>query len=567
MKNNQAKAATELIKEESRALRGTIASELAEPSPSFSTQSTPLLKFHGIYQYDDRDLRRALLKAGQDKAYRFMIRTRIPGGWLSPEQWLVLDRAADLYGDGTLRLTTRQDVQFHGVGKGHLRSLIRLLNAELLGTFGACGDGVRNVVACPVAGLDLASGFDGQYWSDLVSRSLAFRSTAYVEIWLDGENITPVLEEPLYGKGYLPRKFKIAFSGENDNCTDIFTNDIGLVPLLNRGLLTGFQVLVGGGLGSSHGSRETYPRLATPLTRVSPEELIPVLEAIVAVYREYGDRSNRKHARLKYLVEEKGIAAFTTEVELILGKALAPPGNVEIGPCKSHLGWHRQKEPGLYYLGLFVENGRVHDRGPYLKTALREVVAAFRPGITLTAEQNLILSGIPVSRQPDLIALLNGYGVFLPEKLSPLRVKSMACPALPTCGLALTEAERRLPGLVDELERLGCADESVSIRMAGCPNSCSRPPVAEIGLIGKSSNGYHIYLGGSQKGDRLALLFRENVPGEELATVLSDLIENWKSTRQDQEPFGDWCWRRGLSHLTEREPRVGPARDVRRERL
>jgi sulfite reductase (ferredoxin) len=568
MRKKEAKSHVEQIKEESRALRGSIASELVSPGPSFSSESTPLLKFHGIYQYDDRDLRRALRKEGQDKAYRFMVRTKIPGGGrLSAEQWLALDRASDLYGDGTLRLTTRQDIQFHGVGKRQLLSLIRLLNDQLLTTFGACGDGVRNVLACPVAGLEPDPVFDGLYWADLVSRSLAFCSTAYVEIWLDGQNITPVTEEPVYGQGYLPRKFKIAFSGVNDNCTDILTNDIGIVPLVSEGHLAGFQIYVGGGLGSSHGLRETFPRLATPLARVSPEQLLPVLEAIVVFFRDYGDRSNRKHARLKYLVEERGIVAFKAEVERRLGSSLASPQESGIGPCNSHLGWNAQKQRDLYYLGLFVENGRIHNRGPYLKTAIREVVTTFHPEITLTAEQNLIFAGIPASERQNVARLLGHHGVLLPEEFSALRLKSMACPALPTCALALTEAERRLPGLLDELEALGCADEPVSIRMSGCPNSCSRPPVAEIGLVGRSANGYHLYVGGSPKGDRLAVLFRENVPSEELAGVISALIESWKASRYDHESFGDWSQRMGLSELPQLEPASAQPISVSRRAL
>ncbi len=547
-KDNQGKSKAESVKEESRGLRGNIRAELDSPEPKLSAESVQLAKFHGIYQYDDRDLRRALLKEGQGKAFRFMVRTKNPGGGrISPEQWLVLDRASDLHGDGTLRLTSRQDVQFHGVGKDRLRSLIQLLNSQLLNTYGACGDGVRNVLACPVSGLDPHSVFDGQYWARLISESLAFRSTAYLEIWLDGENVTPVVEEPLYGKAYLPRKFKIALAGKNDNCTDILTNDVALVPVLGEGALSGFQILVGGGLGSSHGNKETYPRLATPLARVSPEQLIPVLEGIVAVFRDYGDRSDRKHARLKYLIEEQGIESFRKQVESRLNDELAHPGEVETGPVKTHVGWQRQKQEGLCFFGLFVENGRVHDRGPRLKTALREIVTRFRPRIVLTPDQNVVLADIQENERENVEFLLRQHEVVLPAEISPLRLRSIACPALPTCGLALTEAERMLPGLIDELQRLGCAGEPISIRVSGCPNSCSRPPVAEIGLIGRSSNGYHIYLGGSPRGDRLAALYRENVNREDLAGVLAPIIRDWMTTREDEEAFGDWCHRVGVA--------------------
>ncbi len=554
-KDSQEKSKAELVKEESLGLRGNIKSELELEDPNLSPESVQLAKFHGIYQYDDRDLRRALQRAGQDKAYHFMVRTKNPGGGrLSPEQWLVLDRASDLYGDGTLRLTSRQDIQFHGVGKTSLQSLIRLLDSELLNTYGACGDGVRNVLACPVSAIEASSVFDGQQWARLISNSLAFRSTAYLEIWLDGENLTPVIEEPLYGKGYLPRKFKIALAGHDDNCTDALTNDIALVPVVGDGTLSGFQVLVGGGLGSSHGNKETYPRLATALARVSPEQLIPVLQAIVVVFRDLGDRSNRKHARLKYLVEELGIDAFREKVEKELAYSLSPPGRIEIGQVKSHVGWHRQKQENRCFLGLFVENGRIHDRGPRLKTALREIVTRFRPLIVLTPDQNLVLADLDEGERENVESILRANGVVLPAKISALRLASMACPALPTCGLALAEAERMLPSLFDELEQLGCAEEQISIRVSGCPNSCSRPPVAEIGLIGRSSNGYHVYLGGSPRGDRLAALYRENVTRDRLATVIAPLIRDWTGTREDGEAFGDWCHRLGIASPDRVEP-------------
>ncbi|HXK61765.1 MAG TPA: hypothetical protein PLP42_17905 [Acidobacteriota bacterium] len=299
------KTKAEEVKEASQGLRGSIRSELESESDHLTSESAQLIKFHGVYQYDDRDQRRRLLQEGEGKAYRFMVRTRVPGGGrISPEQWLTLDRASQLYGNGTLRLTNRQDIQFHGVGKKNLASLIRLINQELLTTFGACGDGVRNVIACPVSSLAEDSVFDGQAWANAISRSLAFKTTAYMEIWLDGEKIESVFDEPLYGKGYLPRKFKIGISGVNENCPDVYTNDIGLVPVVERGSLTAFEVLVGGGLGSSHGNHQTYPRLATPLCRTDPEQLLPLLRAIVELYRDLGDRTDRKHARLKYVIEE-----------------------------------------------------------------------------------------------------------------------------------------------------------------------------------------------------------------------------------------------------------------------
>ncbi len=543
------KTKAEEVKEASQGLRGSIRSELESESDHLTSESAQLIKFHGVYQYDDRDQRRRLLQEGEGKAYRFMVRTRVPGGGrISPEQWLTLDRASQLYGNGTLRLTNRQDIQFHGVGKKNLASLIRLINQELLTTFGACGDGVRNVIACPVSSLAEDSVFDGQAWANAISRSLAFKTTAYMEIWLDGEKIESVFDEPLYGKGYLPRKFKIGISGVNENCPDVYTNDIGLVPVVERGSLTAFEVLVGGGLGSSHGNHQTYPRLATPLCRTDPEQLLPLLRAIVELYRDLGDRTDRKHARLKYVIEEMGIEAFRRSVEALLQTKLEPPRPVVFQGRSRHLGWQRQKE-GRFYLGLFAENGRIHDSGPRLKSALREIVERFRPSIQLTPDQNLILADIEADKRAEITFVLESYQVSLPDAVSNLRLRSMACPALPTCGLALAEAERQLPGVISELERFGCGDAAVTIRMAGCPNSCSRPPVAEIGLVGRSSNGYHIYLGGSPTGQRLAELYRENVAAEELAVVIAGLIDLWRRETQEKESFGDWSHRIGVENL------------------
>jgi len=548
MKTEKSKA--EILKEESHGLRGSIKEELASGDSSVSADSATLLKFHGTYQYDNRDMRRVLLREGKDKDHRFMVRTKTPGGALLAEQWLVMDEAAGQFGNGTLRLTSRQDVQFHGVGKHNLKSLIKLLNTQLISTFGACGDGVRNVVACPISAVAKGSSVDGQYWAALISRSLAFNSTAYLEIWLDGENVSAKVDEPLYGPAYLPRKFKIAIASENDNCADIYTNDIGIVPVVTDRLLAGFDILVGGGMGSTHGNKETYPRLADPLCRVAPEQLIAVLQGIVAAYRDLGDRSNRKHARLKYVIEEKGVEQFRAEVEKRLNSTLPPPGKIHLKPATLHLGWQQQHQEGLNCLGLFVESGRIQDQGAArLKSGLREAVARFRPRIALTPDQNIVLLDIPHRSRLEVEHLLNEYGIHLPESITPLRLKAIACPALPTCGLALTEAERMLPGLMSELENRGCGGESLSIRVSGCPNSCSRPPVAEIGLIGRSGSGYHVYLGGSPRGDRLARLFQENVPTEELPVLVARLIDRWRGGRQRGESFGDWSHRVGVANV------------------
>ncbi len=560
---NADKSKVELIKEQSRGLRGSIEQELASRHDCVSADTAVLLKFHGIYQYDNRDLRRGLLREGKAKDHRFVVRTKTPGGALSAHQWLILDEAADRYGNSTLRLTSRQDVQFHGVGKHNLKSLVQSLNARLISTYGACGDGVRNVVACPVSAVAKGSHIDGPYWASLVSRSLAFMSTAYLEIWLHGENLTAQIEEPLYGPAYLPRKFKIAIASENDNCADIYTNDVGILPVVEGHGRLVFDLMAGGGMGCAHANNATYPRLADPLCRVTPEQLIPALKAMVTAYRELGDRSDRKHARLKYVVDEHGIEQFRREVEKQLGRTLPPAGNIRLNPVVSHLGWHEQQEEGRSFLGLFVESGRIHDHAAArLKSGLREAVKRFRPRVALTLDQNIVLLDIPDQSRLELERLLADYGVQLPGQISPVRLKSIACPALPTCGLALAEAERMLPGLMSDLEALGCGGESISIRVSGCPNSCSRPPVAEIGLIGRSGSGYHVYLGGSPRGDRLASLVRENVSTEELPALIARVIDRWREGRQSQESLGDWCHRVGVADVILPGRPIGPVRPI-----
>ena len=551
MNKNQERSKVEQIKESGRGLRGSIAEELSQEGPTFSAQSSALLKFHGIYQQEDRDQRKERSRLRMEKAHQFMVRIKNPGGGkFSPEQWLALDRAADLYGNNSLRLTSRQDVQFHGVGKRNLRQLIRLLDSQLISTYGACGDGVRNTLACPVSSIREGSCFDGLVWARQIAQRFAFRSTAYYEIWMDGESIIPVTEEPLYGKTYLPRKFKIAIADPRDNCVDVYTNDIGIIPAFRETELIGFHLVVGGGLGSTHAKKETYPRLATPLCLVSAAEMVDVVEAIVATERDLGDRQNRKHARLKYVVEEMGISQFRQEVETRLERRLSEPPPIVLDHAETHLGWHRQKDSELHYVGLFVENGRVMDSdGTGFKSGLSEIARRFRPNILLTPRQDLILCDIPGSAVREIQSVLRHFGIAPDQGYSPLRVSSMACPALPTCGLAITEAERRLPGLVTELERRGFGNEAVVIRMAGCPNSCSRPPVAEIGLIGKSVNSYHVYVGGSASGTRLAQLYREDVPSEQLADLIGELFTNYRKHRTTEEGFGDWAHRTGIPQL------------------
>ncbi len=544
------KSKIELIKESSRGLRGSIREELEQDTNRFTKDSTQLLKFHGIYQQEDRDLRKERRAAGEEKAYQFMVRIRNPGGGrLTARQWIALDEISDQFGDGTMRITSRQGIQFHGVGKINLRQTIQQLDAHSVSTFGACGDGNRNTMACPVSGLRSGSEFNGGEWAARIAERLSFRTSAYYEIWVDGEKATETEDDPLYRDAYLPRKFKIAVADPEDNCVDLFTNDVGILPELSGQNLAGFHVFVGGGLGSTHLKSETFPVLAQPLSFVEPAGLLDLVEAIMCTQRDLGDRADRRQARMKYLVLKLGLEGFREEVESRFGQRLAPARSYHLGDADRHFGWHRQRDSGMQYLGIFVENGRIADRdGIRMKSGLRALAEEFSPTIFLTPNQDLILADIPERHIDSVRTMVDEMGMGKPST-STLRTLSMACPALPTCGLAITEAERRLPDVISRLEASGLGDERVTIRMSGCPNSCSRPPVAEIGLIGKSVNGYNLHVGGSPTGSRLAFLLREDVPAEEVSTEIEKLIQLSRTQGNEGEGFGDFCDRIGDEKL------------------
>jgi len=560
--SEEKKSKVEIAKENSRGLRGTIREELNAESDHFLKDTTHILKFHGIYEQEDRDVRHERKEAGEGKKYIFMVRTKNPGGGeLSSEQWEVLNKITDLYGNGTLRITTREDIQFHGVGKKELEGTIRLLNSELISTYGACGDGNRNTVACPVSNIRKGSIFDGQKWAQLISKHLSFKSKAYYEIWLDGELVTKEEDvrepqsndetETLYGKTYLPRKFKIGIGLSEDNCIDVHTHDIGIIPILN-GELKGFNVLVGGGMGSTHKKIRTFPRLADPIAGASPENLIDVITRIVEIQRDHGDRSDRNYARMKYVVEEWGVERFKEELERRLGYGLLPPEAMELRHTESHLGWHEQNTLGLWYVGIFIENGRLKDtERAQVKTGLREIVRRFRPGVRLTPSQDIILANIPEDRIEEIKDALKHYGIKTGKEISNLRRNSIACPALPTCGLALAEAERFLPYLIDELEERGYGNEEIKIRMSGCPNACSRPPVAEIGIMGVSPKKYNLYVGGSFEGTRLNRLYEELLDAGDLADRIIELINMYHLNKRPGERFGDFCNLVGVENLKE----------------
>jgi sulfite reductase (ferredoxin) len=552
----------EHIKAESNYLRGQIASELAEETTHFSEEQVQLIKFHGMYQQENRDIRQERKAQRAEKAYQFMVRSRIPGGALTAEQYLVEDELASRYGNNTLRITTRQGIQLHGVLKGNLHATIHAINEALLSTLAACGDVNRNVMACPAPKDDHAH-TQVQDLARKIAMHLAPRSRAYHEIWVDGEKVQAVDTEqeqpevePIYGPTYLPRKFKIGITFPDDNCMDIYTQDIGLLAHAEQGILVGFTVLIGGGMGMTHGKKETYPRLGTPLCDVTPDEVIPVVETIVTVQRDYGDRQNRKHARMKYVVEERGLDWFRAEVEQRLGRRLADPRPVVIHGVEDHLGWHRQHD-GRWFLGLHVQNGRVRDTDAVrMKTGLRRVIEQFRPNIRLTAQQNILLTDIEDAQRAALGTMLSEYGIATsPEAAGSYRF-AMACPALPTCGLAVAEAERALPQVMQQIEAdlhdLGLHEEPLSVRMTGCPNGCARPYMGDIGFVGRTKDYYHIYVGGDWANTRLNFLYAATVPLSQLAATLRPLLQLWRDERLPQESFGDFCYRLGIEQLQER---------------
>jgi sulfite reductase (ferredoxin) len=546
--------AAEQAKIDAHFLRGTLADELETDSVQFSKPATSVLKFHGIYQQDDREAR----KTGP-KQYSAMVRVGVPGGKLTPEQYLALDRLGDL-GDGSLRITTRQDIQYHYVPKARLRELIRKLNANYLGTLAACGDVVRNVVSCPAP-------FQNEQRSELLplvqflAKSLKPKTTAYYDVWIGGERAasSEATEiEPLYGATYLPRKFKINFTFPGDNTTDMYANDVGIVPYYEQGVLTGFTILAGGGMGQSAGVKASHPRLADPICFVGPtrEELLEVVSAIVTIHRDFGNRTNRKLARLKYVMDAWGPAKFKLELERRVGRELAPPKQLEWHRANDYLGWHKQGE-GLWFVGVRVVSGRIKDFSAerQIRSGLRAVVEKFRLEVRLTPQQNLYLAGIEYKDRAEIAALLRSHGIIEPEELPPVLRYAIACPALPTCGQALTESERIMPEVVAEIQAelnaIGLPEEKIQLRTSGCPNGCSRPYTAEIGIVGASVNMYTIYLGASHLGTRLGQVYAERVKRNEIAGLLRPVLERYKDLRHGEEAFGDFCDRVGMAALRE----------------
>ncbi len=548
----------ERIKIESDHLRGQIAEELDQDTTHFSEAQIQLLKFHGTYQQENRDARKERKAQGEEKAYQFMVRSRIPGGVLNAEQYLVEDDLAERYANGTLRITTRQGFQLHGILKGDLHSTIHSINEALLSTLAACGDVNRNVMACPAPVANRAQA-QVEEVAQHIAQHLAPHSHAYHEIWIDGEQVETVKlaeegeTEPIYGPTYLPRKFKIGVAFPGDNCIDVYTQDIGLVASLEGERLDGFTVLIGGGMGMTHGKKETFPRLATPLCYATAAEVSSVVETIVTIQRDYGDRQNRKHARMKYVVEERGIAWFRAELERRLGHSVRDPRTLTWHDVEDHLGWHAQGD-GRWFLGLYIENGRIKDdETMHLRTGLRHAIEEFQPGIRLTPQQNILFTDIPETQRGPLTALLAAYDIPTDPAEVGTRRFAMACPALPTCGLALAEAERVLPAVMRQIEAdldaLGLANVPISVRMTGCPNGCARPYMGDIGFVGRTKDIYNVYIGGDLLNTRLNTLYAASVHLKDLAATVRPLLALWRDERLPEESFGDFCYRAGPDYL------------------
>jgi sulfite reductase (NADPH) hemoprotein beta-component len=545
MDEQAALSPVEHIKKRSNYLRGTIVESLADPlTGALAEDDTQLTKFHGFYQQDDRDERAERARRKLEPAYSFMIRVRVPGGITTPAQWLALDALATTHANGTLRLTTRQAFQFHGVTKRNVKATIRRINDSLLSTIAACGDVNRNVMCTPLAETSALHEAAYKVAGD-ISEHLAPRTSAYHEIWLDGERVAGTPDhEPIYGETYLPRKFKIALAIPPSNDVDVFAHDLSFIAIEKDGRLAGFNVAVGGGMGMTHGEPDTYPRVADIIGFCTVEQAVAVAEQVVAVQRDFGDRGNRKHARLKYTIDDRGLDWFRETLFERLGFSLPAAEPFEFSTRGDVFGWSKDRR-GLWHLTLFVPEGRVQDKGASrLRTALRELASVHPGDFRLTANQNLIVSGIADDERPAIERLFEDFGVNLLQSLSPLRQQALACVALPTCGLAMAEAERYLSeftGKVEALlERHGLFAESISLRITGCPNGCARPYLAEIALVGKAPGRYNLFLGGDAKGLRLNRLARENVDEAEILATLDALFGQFARERKDGESFGDF---------------------------
>ncbi len=551
MNNPQPPSRNEEIKARSNFLRGTLKDAFDETAfGGLPDDDGQLIKFHGMYVQDDRDLRPERMKRKLDRAYSFMARLRIPGGVLTPRQYHTMDRLAEERANGTIRVTTRQTIQLHGILKSNVRAVLQEIDTVLLDTIAACGDVNRNVIATANPFLSRAHAEAVEAARQLSAHFLP-RTGAWREIFIGDRRVLggdPEVE-PIYGSTYLPRKFKIAVAVPPSNDVDVFAHDLSFIAIVENGRITGYNVVVGGGMGASHGEPETYPRTGTVIGYVAADHLVPTAEAVLTLQRDYGDRSNRKHARLKYTIDDRGVDWFIRELASRMTTTLETERPFHFDGNGDAIGWTTDTE-GFHHRTLFIENGRIADQpGHQLRTALRAIAVLpefiDRGAVVLTTNQNVVLARATDAERARIDAILAEAGV--DSRQSVVRENAMACVALPTCGLALAESERFLPGLIDEIDELlkvhGLETQKITLRMTGCPNGCARPYIAEIGLIGRNPGRYNLHVGGAADGSRLNRLLRENADGSEILSILDRLFARYAAERSENEGFGDFVQR------------------------
>ncbi|WP_353146636.1 assimilatory sulfite reductase (NADPH) hemoprotein subunit [Pollutimonas bauzanensis] len=538
----------EQVKADSRHLRGTIEAGLNDPvTGAISDDDNKLLKFHGSYQQDDRDIRDERRKQKLEPAYSFMIRARLPGGVITPAQWLAFDDLASTYAGRGLRITTRQTFQWHGVIKRELKATMQAIHNAMATTIAACGDVNRQVVSS-VNPLLSSQHKLVQEWTQKLSDHFIPRTRAYHEIWLDGEKITDEPEEePIYGDTYLPRKFKMGIAIPPTNDADVFAQDLGLIAIIENGLLQGFNVAIGGGMGATHGDDTTYARLGSLIGFVPPEQLIRVAEGVVTLQRDYGNREQRQHARLKYTLDHRGLDWFKAQLEERIGFTLQPVRPYHFDQNGDRYGWS-QGEDGQWHLGLYIESGRLWDHeGSLQQTGVREIAKILKGEFRLTCNQNLVISNVATEDRAQIDELVARYGLDGYINQSGIRRHSISCVALPTCGLAMAESERYAPILLPKLEALlakhGLTDAPILLRLSGCPNGCSRPYLGEIALVGRALGRYDLRLGADFTGERLNISYRENIAEPEILSTLDGLFDAYAKNRQTDEKFGDYLVR------------------------
>ncbi|WEM42063.1 assimilatory sulfite reductase (NADPH) hemoprotein subunit [Photobacterium sp. DA100] len=541
----------ERLKRESNFLRGTIVKDLNDRiTGGFTADNFQLIRFHGMYQQDDRDIRAERAKQKLEPLHNVMLRARMPGGVITPKQWLAIDKFAEehsLY--GSIRLTTRQTFQFHGVLKPNIKLMHQTLNKIGIDSIATAGDVNRNVL-CTTNPVESELHQQAYEWAKKISEHLLPKTRAYAEIWLDGERLESTDEEPILGSTYLPRKFKTTVVIPPQNDVDVHANDLNFVAIAEQGQLVGFNVLVGGGLAMTHGDKATYPRKADDFGFVPLEKTLDVAAAVVTTQRDWGNRSNRKNAKTKYTLDRVGVDVFKAEVEKRAGIVFAPSRPYEFTERGDRIGWVEGID-GKHHLTLFIENGRLLDfPGKPLKTGVAEIAKVHKGDFRMTANQNLIVAGVPAGEKGRIEKIARDHGL-IDDGVSEQRKNAMACVSLPTCPLAMAEAERFLPEFVTDIEQLlekyGLPkDDNIILRVTGCPNGCGRAMLAEVGLVGKAPGRYNLHLGGNRNGTRIPKMYRENITVEQILSELDSLVGRWAKEREAGEDFGDFTIRAGI---------------------